>query len=57
VSVRSATCPACGRELEGAAVREDVPKVPWHFTLLLVALGLYLSWRFVQLALWLAHRL
>ena len=33
------------REMAG----EDA-KAPWHFKLLMVLLGLYLAWRFVQLA-------
>ena len=29
-------------------------KVPWHFWMLLVALGIYLSWRVIQGVMWLA---
>ena len=59
-------CPSCGRELEAtrpAAVAaaeegrsgeaEPRPKVPWHFTLLVVAVALYLGWRLWQLVAWL----
>lgn len=54
--MRSGTCPTCGRELEGVARPEDIPKAPWHFTLLLVALGLYLAWRLIQGVGWVATR-
>jgi hypothetical protein len=43
--------------LEGVAKPEDIPRVPWHFTLLLVALGIYLTWRLWQLGVWVAHKL
>jgi hypothetical protein len=45
-------CPTCGRDLEapepirdedGAAVDE---KAPWHFKLMVVAVVVYLVWRF-----------
>lgn len=58
-------CPVCGLEPEHNTVHgrpltakdmdlrelagEDGEKVPWHFTLLLVLLCLYLGWRIVQL--------
>ncbi len=32
------------------------PKVPWHFWILIVALGIYLSWRAFQGIEWLIHR-
>lgn len=35
---------------------EEVPRVPWHFTLLLVALGLYLGWRLLQGVGWVVQR-
>ena len=46
-------CPQCGRDIE-SATRETEEKVadekaPWHFKLLVVALVVYLTWRFVQL--------
>jgi hypothetical protein len=28
---------------------------PWHFKVLLVAVAIYLSWRFVQMGSWVAH--
>lgn len=62
-------CPTCGRELEAAkapAVATDPrpggeaagepegrTRAPWHFKLLLVAVVLYLGWRFVQMIGWL----
>lgn len=51
-------CPRCGAELDGPHAHGDVPlpvdgaaaeKVPWHFKLMVVALVVYLVWRFVQL--------
>ncbi len=50
------TCPRCGaaidegdaRTQDGDGSRED-ERTPWHFKLLVVALVLYLGWRFVQL--------
>jgi hypothetical protein len=42
--------------MEGVAQPEDIPKVPWHFTLLLVALGIYLAYRLWQAGLWLLHK-
>jgi hypothetical protein len=57
LTLRSGTCPTCGRELEGVARPEDVPRVPWHFTLLLIALGIYLTYRLWQLVVWAVHKL
>lgn len=37
-----------GACLECGAVIGEPPKVPWHFKLLVVALVIYLGWRFVQ---------
>ena len=54
--MRSGTCPSCGRELDGVLAPEEIPKIPWHFTLLLVAVGLYLAWRLVQGVAWMADR-
>jgi hypothetical protein len=34
---------------------EEYTPTPWHFKLLLIALVLYLTYRLVQLILWLAH--
>lgn len=47
------TCPTCGREVgeiekRAAEVAMD-ESTPWHFKLLVVALILYLGWRFVQI--------
>ncbi|MFA5564484.1 MAG: hypothetical protein WC184_01145 [Acidimicrobiia bacterium] len=58
------TCPSCGRKVEipshelklpadqvageaGAATEERV-RAPWHFWLMIVALVIYLGWRFLQ---------
>lgn len=54
--MRGKTCPTCGRELDGVVEPEDIPKVPWHFTVLLVALGLYLGWRLLQVVGWIVQR-
>lgn len=46
------TCPACGRQVADpadAAASKVPEKAPWHFKLLLVAVVVYLGWRFVQL--------
>jgi len=49
-------CPECGRDLEAAQLRRtgddgtsdvDAPPAPWHFKLMVVALVVYLGWRFV----------
>lgn len=49
-------CPQCDADLEApdppAPPGADEPadeKVPWHFKLMVVALVLYLGWRFFQL--------
>lgn len=39
-------CPSGHRVAEPST--EVAPKVPWHFWLMLVALGLYLGWRLIQ---------
>jgi hypothetical protein len=52
------TCPTCGRTIVTASsdeAAEDV-KAPWHFKLLIVAVVLYLGWRFVQLIGWLIQQ-
>lgn len=35
---------------------EEYPPMPWHFKLMLVALVLYLLYRFVELVVWLVGR-
>ena len=47
------SCPSCGARIATAATEEKVPKAPWHFKLLVVAVIVYLSWRLVQLVQWL----
>ena len=47
------TCPTCGRQVaeppaDGAAAA-SVESTPWHFKLLVVALVVYLGWRFLEL--------
>lgn len=60
----SGRCPTCGRELDTAKVTTAEPgegteaqeagrqRTPWHFKLLLVAVVLYLGWRFIQMIGW-----
>jgi hypothetical protein len=47
------TCPTCGRpvgDVEQRAGEEAANETtPWHFKLLVVALVVYLGWRFVQI--------
>ena len=47
------TCPTCGRELDVPAKPtdgdDDEEKAPWHFKLLVVALVVYLGWRFFEM--------
>jgi hypothetical protein len=55
------TCPTCGRTVAASERPVDAEsldlhelagekaKVPWHFKLMVVALVIYLGWRFVQL--------
>lgn len=50
------TCPRCGADLEpperaGAAGEGEREKVPWHFKLMIVALVVYLAYRFVELGI------
>ena len=47
------TCPKCGAEVgeieQRAADAAADESAPWHFKLLVVALVVYLGWRFVQI--------
>ena len=51
------SCPRCGAILEepldGATDEHDEAreKVPWHFKLMIVALVVYLGWRFTELGI------
>lgn len=43
-------CPTCGRHVADAAPDDSASeRAPWHFKLLVVALVVYLGWRFAQL--------
>ena len=46
-------CPTCGRDLETPARRDEETaadeKAPWHFKLMVVALVVYLVWRFYEM--------
>ncbi len=44
------SCPTCGRVVEEPVVPDD-ETTPWHFKLLVVALVVYLGYRFVQIFL------
>ena len=47
------TCPTCGKPVGGieqrAAEVANDESTPWHFKLLVLALVVYLTWRFIQL--------
>ena len=48
------TCPTCGRDLEApepsaADGEAEEEKAPWHFKLLVVALVVYLGYRFFEM--------
>ena len=43
------SCPTCGRAI---ATAEAEPKAPWHFKLLVLAVVVYLTWRFIQVVGW-----
>ena len=46
------TCPTCGADLETpAAPASEDEKAPWHFKLLVVALVVYLGYRFFEMFL------
>ena len=48
------TCVRCGRFIaEPPDPGAEVAKIPWHFWLLVVALVVYLGWRFIELLGWL----
>ena len=49
-------CPTCGRIVAEPGTAA-VPKAPWHFKLLVVAVVLYLGWRAWQGVDWLLGRL
>ena len=34
---------------------DGTPKAPWHFTLMIVCVSIYLLWRLVQGIAWLLH--
>jgi hypothetical protein len=49
------TCPKCGMQVvapetdEETAARDADENAPWHFKLMVVALVVYLGWRFVAI--------
>lgn len=45
-------CPTCGRVIAEAGDVAEVPRAPWHFVLLVVALVLYLGFRAYQGVVW-----
>lgn len=52
------SCPRCGTKLDvntetgaetaAAAEANDIPKIPWHFWVMVAATVLYLGWRVFQ---------
>jgi hypothetical protein len=60
------SCPKCGRvvatperpvnsdTIDLHEMAGDKAKVPWHFKLMVVALAIYLTYRFVQIIVWIA---
>jgi hypothetical protein len=56
--VPAGKCPTCGASLEqpaSVATANDIPRAPWHFKLLLVALVVYLGYRAYQGVFWVGH--
>ena len=50
------TCTKCGSFIADTdADEDDGGKIPWHFWVLVVALVIYLGWRFIQLIGWLIN--
>jgi hypothetical protein len=45
------TCPTCDADLETTATATEEEKAPWHFKLLVVALIVYLGYRFFEMFL------
>lgn len=46
------TCPTCGRQVAeppSGPGTDAAERAPWHFKLLVVALVVYLGWRFLEL--------
>lgn len=56
-SLHDGHCPACDTDLAPvrAGAGGDVPRTPWHFKLLVVALILYLGFRAYQGVFWVIH--
>jgi hypothetical protein len=46
--LKEGNCPTCGTHLRDQ-------HAPWHFKLLIVALSVYLTWRFIQGIFWVIH--
>lgn len=44
-------------KVEGSGAGGEVGKVPWHFWVVLAAVGGYLAWRVIQAAIWVLERL
>ncbi|MEM7325925.1 MAG: hypothetical protein AAF531_22760 [Actinomycetota bacterium] len=50
-------CPTCDATVDAADLKSPpVAKVPWHFWVVVVALVLYLGWRFIAGIVWLLER-
>jgi hypothetical protein len=55
-------CPGCGTPVDKGKARssdeeDDLPPIPWHLKLLLVAIAVYLGYRLFQGVEWLASLL
>ncbi len=47
------TCPQCGERVESTPGVDHKPrKIPWHFWLMVGAISIYLTYRLIQLVLW-----
>jgi len=48
------TCPTCGRPVDGGGHVADAEKrkAPWHFWLMVAVISVYLTYRLIQLVLW-----
>jgi hypothetical protein len=49
------TCPECGKHVEQSATSAalaDREKAPWHFKVILVITVIYLTYRLIQLIMW-----
>jgi hypothetical protein len=51
------TCVRCGAFIADPPAGDEVAeRVPWHFWILVIALGVYLTWRLIQGIVWVADK-